>query len=141
MNIKPQPTMRCLFTFVSHFSQFAQLFVFKLFRELQLASPFISAFTHCLNFPQQLTFPHDPTESPQQRNAAGEVAERPIAPVLKTGVPVRVPRVRIPASPLVEFPIAATICNADGCGDLVFLSQSTGTNEGIDHMLSSCRYR
>ena len=48
----------------------------------------------------QLTFQHDPTESPQQRIAAGEVAERPIAPVLKTGVPVRVPRVRIPASPL-----------------------------------------
>ena len=30
----------------------------------------------------------------------GEMAERPIAPVLKTGVPLRVPRVRIPVSPL-----------------------------------------
>ena len=30
----------------------------------------------------------------------GEMAERPIAPVLKTGVPSRVPRVRIPVSPL-----------------------------------------
>lgn len=64
---------------------------------------------------QRLTFLHDPTESPQQRFAAGEVAERPIAPVLKTGVPVRVPRVRIPASPLgregvFETPSLASFC-------------------------------
>ena len=32
----------------------------------------------------------------------GEMAERPIAPVLKTGVPARVPRVRIPVSPLLH---------------------------------------
>ena len=33
----------------------------------------------------------------------GEMAERPIAPVLKTGVPARVPRVRIPVSPLYQL--------------------------------------
>ena len=32
----------------------------------------------------------------------GEMAEWPIAPVLKTGVPARVPRVRIPVSPLYQ---------------------------------------
>ena len=32
----------------------------------------------------------------------GEMAERLNAPVLKTGVPVRVPRVRIPLSPLLS---------------------------------------
>ena len=54
----------------------------------------------CPHQSPRLTFHAEPTESSQQHIAAGEVAERPIAPVLKTGVPVREPRVRIPASPL-----------------------------------------
>ena len=36
---------------------------------------------------------------------SGEVAERPNAPVLKTGVSARIRRVRIPASPLVGLPV------------------------------------
>ena len=39
-------------------------------------------------------------QTPGRSIRPGEMAERPIAPVLKTGVPSRVPRVRIPVSPL-----------------------------------------
>ena len=39
----------------------------------------------------------------------GEMAERLNAPVLKTGVPVRVPRVRIPLSPLICFAQALSL--------------------------------
>jgi hypothetical protein len=70
---------------------------------------------------QRLTFPPEPTESPQQRFAAGEVAERPIAPVLKTGVPVRVPRVRIPASPLLRVGVYVTPSLASFCRIIIFL--------------------
>ena len=45
-------------------------------------------------------------QTPGRSIRPGEMAERPIAPVLKTGVPSRVPRVRIPVSPL---PIVAQI--------------------------------
>ena len=49
--------------------------------------------------PQRLTLP--PTKcNYHARKPSGEVTERPNVPVSKTGVPVTVPGVRIPPSPL-----------------------------------------
>ena len=46
----------------------------------------------------------------REARISGEVAERPIAPVLKTGVPERVPGVRIPPSPKI-FCLRNVVCN------------------------------
>jgi integrase len=69
---------------------------------------------------------------PHPKDHTGEVTEWPNVPVSKTGVPSRVPGVRIPPSPLFMHPqSSSTVCNARTCGNSSSSSSEASVSSSV----------